>query len=53
MPMLMIKCKTFGEVFAGLIIAEDSNQKFKVSATNANTSHTCSRRHHNEYVLED
>ena len=26
MPMLMIKCKTFGEVFAELLIAEDSNQ---------------------------
>jgi len=38
MPMLMIKFKTCGEVFPGL---------------NANNPHTCSRGHHNKYVLED
>jgi len=42
MPMLMIKCKTYGEVFAGFYVAEDSDQEFRVSATNADTSHTCS-----------
>jgi hypothetical protein len=52
MPMLMIKCKTCGEVFGGLYV-EDSNQEFRVSTTNANTSHMCSRGHDNEYVLED
>jgi len=53
MPMLMIKCKTCGEVFPGLYVAEDSNQQFRVSATNADTSYTCSRGHRNGYVLED
>ncbi len=53
MPMLMIKCKTCGEVFGGLYVDENSNQELRVSATNANTSHVCSRGHHNEYVLED
>jgi hypothetical protein len=51
--MLMIKCKTCGEVFPGLYVAEDSNQEFRASATNADNLHTCSRGHHNEYVLED
>jgi hypothetical protein len=53
MPMLMIKCKTCGEVFPGLYVAEGSSQGFKASATNADALHTCSRGHHNEYVLED
>jgi hypothetical protein len=53
MPMLMIKCKTCGEVFAGLYVAEDSNREFRASATNADTSHTCSIGHNNEYALED
>jgi len=51
--MLMIKCKSCGEVFPGLYVAEGSSQEFKASATNADTSHICSRGHHNEYVLED
>jgi len=41
--MLMIKFKTYGEVFAGFYIAEDSNQEFRVSATNADASHMCLR----------
>ncbi len=53
MPMLMIKCKTCGEVFGGLYVDEGSNQEFRVSATKADTSHMCSRGHHNEYGLED
>ena len=54
MPMLMIKCKTVGEVFPGaLYIAEGSSQEFRAYATNADTSHICSRGHHNEYVLDD
>jgi hypothetical protein len=53
MPMLMLQCKTCGEVFPGLYVAEGSSQEFRASATNADTSHTCSRGHHNEYVLED
>ncbi len=53
MPTLMIKCKTCGEVFGGLYVDEDSNPKLRVSATNTNTLHMCSRGHNNEYVLED
>ena len=49
----MIKCKTCGEVFPGLYVAEDSNQEFRASVINADNSHTCSRGHHNKYVLED
>jgi len=51
--MLMIKCKTCGEVFPGLYVAEDSNQEFRASVINTDNSHTCSRGHHNKYVLED
>ena len=50
--MLMIKCKTC-EVFPGLYVAEDSNQEFRAPVINADNSHTCSRGHHNKYVLED
>jgi hypothetical protein len=52
MPMLMIKCKTC-EVFPGFYVAEDSNQEFRASVTNADNSRTCSRGHRNKYVLED
>ena len=52
--MLMLQCKTCGEVFPGLYIAEESNNDdFKLTATNANTSHICSRGHKNEYVTVD
>ena len=49
----MIQCKTCGEVFPGLYIDEGSNDAIKATATNANTSHTCSRGHKNEYVTVD
>jgi len=52
MPMLMLKCKNCGEVFAGLYIAEDTN-KDSSSEINSNTFHVCSRGHKNEYVSED
>jgi hypothetical protein len=53
MPMLMLKCKNCGEVFPGIYVPEGSNDNFKSSATGADTSHTCSRGHKNEYVAED
>jgi len=53
MLMLMLQCKSCGEVFAGLYVPEGSTEHFKTSATNANTSHTCSRRRTNEYVPAD
>jgi len=43
--MLMIKCKTCGEVFPELYAAEDSSQEFRASATNADKSHPCSKEH--------
>jgi hypothetical protein len=51
--MLMLQCKTCGEVFPGLYIDEGSNDAFKSTITNANTLHTCSRGHNNEYVTVD
>jgi hypothetical protein len=53
MPMLMLKCKTCGEVFPGLYVPEGSTDEFKSNTTNSNTSHTCSRKHSNEYVTLD
>lgn len=53
MPMLMLQCKSCGEVFAGLYVPEGSTEDVKINATNARTSHTCSRKHTNEYVRAD
>ena len=53
MPMLMLQCRTCGEVFPGIYIPEGSTDDFKTSATNADTSHTCSRGHNNDYVTVD
>jgi hypothetical protein len=53
MPMLMLKCKTCGEVFPGLYVPERSSNDFKATSTIADTSHTCSRKHTNEYVTID
>ena len=51
--MLMLKCKTCGEVFPGLYVPERSTDDFKSTSTNANPSHTCSRKHTNEYDTID
>jgi hypothetical protein len=53
MPMLMLKCKTCGEVFPGIYVPEGSTTDFTASATTSDTSHTCSRKHSNEYVTVD
>jgi hypothetical protein len=53
MPMLMLKCKTCGEVFPGLYVPERSSNDFKATSTNVDTSHTCSRKHTNEYDTID
>jgi hypothetical protein len=53
MPMLMLKCKSCGEVFPGIYVPEESTDSFVSSATNANTFHACSRGHNNEYLAED
>ncbi|MGI0050614.1 MAG: hypothetical protein ACRD8K_02655 [Nitrososphaeraceae archaeon] len=55
MPMLMLKCKTCGEVFPGIYIVEESTNdyEFKSSITKNNMIHSCSRGHQNEYSIED
>jgi hypothetical protein len=53
MPMLMLKCKTCGEVFPGLYVPEGSTDDFKTTATNSDITHICSRKHSNEYVPVD
>lgn len=53
MPMMMLQCKSCGEVFAGVYVPEGSSDDCKKEYPNSNTSHTCSRRHTNEYVPAD
>ncbi len=54
MPMLMVKCKTCGEVFGGIYVPEGSSADFfKSSATSNDPFHTCSRGHTNEYAAQD
>ncbi|HKZ61333.1 MAG TPA: hypothetical protein VJZ68_02800 [Nitrososphaera sp.] len=53
MPMLMLKCKTCGEVFPGIYVPEGSSNDFKSAAANADTFHICSRGHRNEYATVD
>jgi hypothetical protein len=53
MPMLMLKCKSCGEVFPGVYVPEDSTDDFKLSVTSSDASHTCSRGHMNQYVTEE
>jgi hypothetical protein len=53
MPVLMLKCKTCGEVFPGRYVPEGSKADSTVNATTSDTSHTCSRKHSNEYVTVD
>jgi hypothetical protein len=49
----MLQCKTCGEVFPGIYVAEESTHDFRASATNLDRSHTCSRGHNNEYAAVD
>ena len=53
MPMLMLKCKSCGEVFPGIYVPEESTDSFKSAATSSDTLHACSRGHKNEYLTED
>jgi hypothetical protein len=53
MPMLMLKCKTCGEVFPGIYIPEGSTADSTANVTTSDTSHTCSRNHLNEYATLD
>lgn len=51
--MLMLKCKTCGEVFPGVYVPEESTNDFKYSVTDVDTLHICSRGHGNKYVPVD
>ena len=51
--MLMLQCKTCGEVFPGMYIPERSNNDFKAITTSNNSFHTCTRGHNNEYATVD
>jgi hypothetical protein len=51
--MLMLKCRTCGEVFAGHYVPEGSSAEVKLAAANADAVHTCSRGHKNEYAAAD
>lgn len=53
MPMLMLKCRTCGEVFPGHYVPEGSSDEAKSEAAIANSVHTCSRGHKNDYVAAD
>ena len=53
MPMLMLKCKSCGEVFPGVYVPEGSTDDLKSSVISSDTSHTCSRGHKNQYVTEE
>jgi hypothetical protein len=51
--MLMLKCKTCGEVFPGIYVPEGSSDAIKSEAITANSEHICSRGHTNEYDTLD
>jgi hypothetical protein len=53
MPMLMLKCKTCGEVFPGIYVLEGSDSDIKSAAASVDSSHTCSRGRNNQYVAAD
>jgi hypothetical protein len=53
MPMLMLKCKTCGEVFPGIYVPEGDNSDLRSAATSGVSQHTCSRGHMNGYANED
>jgi hypothetical protein len=51
--MLMLKCKSCGEVFPGIYVPEGSTDNLKSTVTSSDTSHTCSRGHKNEYLTAE
>lgn len=53
MPMLMLKCKTCGEVFPGIYLAEDNKEDLVSKLTKSDSPHLCSRGHENKYAPED
>ena len=53
MSILILTCKTFGEVFPGIYVPEGSTASFAANAATSDPSYTCSRKHSNEYVTVD
>jgi hypothetical protein len=51
--MLMLKCKTCGEVFPGIYLAEDMKEDLVSKLTKSDIPHLCSRGHENKYAPED
>lgn len=51
--MLMLKCKTCGEVFPGIYVPEGSTAAFRSAAAHSDPLHTCSRGHMNEYAEQE
>lgn len=51
--MLMLKCKTCGEVFPGVYVPEGSDLKVKLTAMTSNADQRCSRGHRNQYSSDD
>lgn len=51
--MLMLKCKTCGEVFPGIYLAEDKKEDLVSKLTKSDIPHLCSRGHENKYAPED
>ena len=41
------------QVFPGIYMPERRTDNFKTNVTSADTSHTCSRGHKNEYIAEE
>ena len=51
--MLMLQCKAVVKSLPDLYVPEGSTEDFKTNAINASTTHTCSRKHTNEYIRAD
>jgi len=49
----MLKCKTCGEVFPGIYLAEDKKEDLVSKLTKTDIPHLCSREHENKYAPED
>lgn len=62
MPMLMLKCKTCGQIFSGKYVDEGlnndndyDNKSSQITKINLDSKfkHSCLRGHQNDYVVED
>ena len=53
MPMLMLKCKTCGQIFPGLYVPDDRSNSTETTNTSTDSLYTCSRGHQNKYNVAD